>query len=241
MPYKDKDDPRYREHRKRRVKAVQEWRRRLKRKAILAMGGKCQCCGYSRSDKALQFHHLDPSTKEFGMGQVRAAPRKIEKVADELEKCVLVCSNCHAEIHDGLRDVPETFQRFDRSVFLVSQLRSAPQKKERRRQKTVTKEVKPRVDLRKILVTDAEFVVSLEQFGGNKSAMARALAVSETAIRKRLKRILQVGSGSGLNSNPVDQNTVESIPTLDDGYRVDVGQEHSDPRTVVNSGQRRAL
>jgi len=76
------------------IKAVAKRRRRLKELAVEKKGGKCTFCGYNRYLGALDFHHLEG--KDFGL------TRSWAKVAKELEKCVLVCSNCHREIHAGL-------------------------------------------------------------------------------------------------------------------------------------------
>lgn len=61
-------------------------------------GGKCEICGYSKSLRALEFHHKDPSEKDFNISKFLKID---EKVLNELEKCMLVCSNCHAELHDN--------------------------------------------------------------------------------------------------------------------------------------------
>ena len=66
-------------------------------------GGKCTQCGYDRDPHALEFHHLDPTVKEFHLGEARGF--NIEKLRAELDKCILVCRNCHTEIHSGLRTV----------------------------------------------------------------------------------------------------------------------------------------
>ena len=50
--------------------------------------------------RALKFHHRDPLTKSFGIGGSHC--RKWELLIKELDKCDLVCSNCHDEIHEGL-------------------------------------------------------------------------------------------------------------------------------------------
>lgn len=69
--------------------------------AIAEKGGKCQICGYSRCVKALDFHHIDETTKEFGMSS-HGLTRSWEKIKKEIDKCVLVCANCHREIHAGI-------------------------------------------------------------------------------------------------------------------------------------------
>lgn len=78
-----------------------EWRRQNKRQALDYKGGACLVCGYNRSPRALQFHHLDPTTKEHNISLTHVG-KKWSKVKEELDKCVLLCGNCHAEAHDGL-------------------------------------------------------------------------------------------------------------------------------------------
>ena len=78
---------------------VSEWRRAMKRRAVDYKGGKCSICGYSKSVAAMDFHHLDPSKKEFGISS-EGITRGWNKVKTELEKCILACKNCHAEIHE---------------------------------------------------------------------------------------------------------------------------------------------
>jgi hypothetical protein len=58
-------------------------------------GGKCSKCGYSKNLGALSFHHL--FNKEFSWNKMRLLSK--EKMQKELSKCILVCANCHAEIH----------------------------------------------------------------------------------------------------------------------------------------------
>lgn len=72
---------------------------RTKLKAIQYKGGKCLVCGYNKSMRALTFHHLDPSKKDFG---ISGGTKSFEAMKDELDKCVLLCANHHAEVHDGL-------------------------------------------------------------------------------------------------------------------------------------------
>jgi len=79
---------------------VKDIRRRNKEKAVALKGGKCVKCGYNKSIRALEFHHTDATEKEFNpSGNMNMAWHKIEK---EIEKCILVCSNCHREIHEQL-------------------------------------------------------------------------------------------------------------------------------------------
>lgn len=70
-----------------------------KQAAIDYKGGKCVICGYNRYAGSLDFHHLDPIKKDFSIGTYRTYTLK--KLKPELDKCILVCKNCHGEIHGG--------------------------------------------------------------------------------------------------------------------------------------------
>ena len=68
-----------------------------KRKAILYKGGSCQSCGYNRYYGALEFHHRNPEEKLYDWSKLRLlAWPKVEK---ELDKCDILCANCHRERH----------------------------------------------------------------------------------------------------------------------------------------------
>lgn len=84
------------------VKAIVAWRRRLKLRAIQYKGGGCRVCGYNRCPRALNFHHIYPTHKDFN---VSGSTKSWQRIKAELDKCVLLCANCHAEVHDGLLDV----------------------------------------------------------------------------------------------------------------------------------------
>ena len=96
--------------------AVKKWRETTKARMVLAMGSKCQCCGYNTCNGALAFHHLDPTIKDLGFGAIRGNPVSWKKIVIELRKCILVCHNCHSEIHAGVRDIPATYTAFDESM-----------------------------------------------------------------------------------------------------------------------------
>lgn len=80
------------------VESVQKRRNKLKEKAVEYKGGKCEKCGYDKCLAALEFHHLDPNEKDFGVGQ-NGHTRSWEKIKIELDKCIMLCANCHREIH----------------------------------------------------------------------------------------------------------------------------------------------
>jgi hypothetical protein len=87
------------------VERVQRRRRQLKETIVEEAGGACRLCGYSAYLGALHFHHLDPESKRFGLAQ-GGLTRSIETLRVEARKCVLLCSNCHAEVEGGHRALP---------------------------------------------------------------------------------------------------------------------------------------
>lgn len=97
---------------------VISWRKRTKLKMISSMGGRCQACGYKACVEALEFHHIDPSQKEIAFGKMRANPVGIAKVFEELKKCILLCANCHREVHSGIRELPMVFATVNMEILL---------------------------------------------------------------------------------------------------------------------------
>lgn len=82
-------------------KRVSNNQKELKILAVEYKGGKCCKCGYSTCNSALDFHHLNPKEKDFGIAE-SSRVAFTEELKKELDKCILVCKNCHAEIHAGL-------------------------------------------------------------------------------------------------------------------------------------------
>jgi len=66
----------------------------------MMLGGRCVICGYARNLAALEFHHREPLSKSFQLDTRTLANRKWRDVETEAEKCLLLCSNCHAEKHN---------------------------------------------------------------------------------------------------------------------------------------------
>lgn len=99
-----KDKRAYADRREYLIKAVTRRRQTLKKRAIEYMGGKCVSCGYNSYQGGLEFHHLDPVQKEFGISE-KGYSRSWESLKQELDKCILVCSNCHKEIEAGVKSI----------------------------------------------------------------------------------------------------------------------------------------
>lgn len=87
---------------------VTRYRQNVKLTLVREAGGCCVICGYSRCVAALQFHHLDPSTKRFALS-LKGVARSIDVVRAEAAKCVLLCANCHAEVEAGVSILPQSF------------------------------------------------------------------------------------------------------------------------------------
>ena len=79
-------------------------RRKRKLNLIEVAGGQCCLCGYHKLPDALEFHHLDPDTKDYTISNTSYA---LETDLKEIKKCILVCANCHREIHKGLYTLEE--------------------------------------------------------------------------------------------------------------------------------------
>jgi predicted HNH restriction endonuclease len=85
--------------------AVTKRRKRIRELAIASLGGRCAICGYDRSVAALDIHHRDPTRKAFGISQ-DGCTRSWDRVRKEIAGCVLICANCHREIHAGVTQLP---------------------------------------------------------------------------------------------------------------------------------------
>jgi predicted HNH restriction endonuclease len=69
----------------------------LRKRAVEYLGGKCRLCDYDKCLAAFDFHHTDPMTKDFTISEATSWAR----AKPELDKCELLCANCHREVHEG--------------------------------------------------------------------------------------------------------------------------------------------
>lgn len=72
-----------------------------KKELIAMLGGKCSMCGYDKYLSALEFHHIDKSTKSFNLDSRSLSNRTFDVCVAESQKCVLLCANCHREVHNA--------------------------------------------------------------------------------------------------------------------------------------------
>jgi 5-methylcytosine-specific restriction endonuclease McrA len=100
------DKRKYADRREALIKAVVKRRKKIKTLAVEYKGGKCAICGYSKCIEALELHHINPKEKTFGIG-AKGYTRAWNKVQQELDKCILLCANCHREVESGITQLPK--------------------------------------------------------------------------------------------------------------------------------------
>lgn len=91
----------YADRREHNIAAVAKRRKKIKELAIQYKGGKCYFCGYKKYYGAFDFHHINEKEKKFGLS-TKGLTRSWDKTREEVDKCILVCANCHRELHAGL-------------------------------------------------------------------------------------------------------------------------------------------
>lgn len=90
-----------------RSRAVSKRRRKVKQILVDEAGGRCWLCGYDRYLGALEFHHLNPEEKRLAISY-NGVTQSLVVLREEAAKCVLLCSNCHAEVEGGITALPAT-------------------------------------------------------------------------------------------------------------------------------------
>ena len=103
------DKRKYADRREQNILAVSKRRKKIKLLAIEYKGGKCIICGYAKYVGALELHHLNPHDKKFGIGD-KGYTRSWDKVREELDKCVLLCANCHREVAANIQQLPQEIE-----------------------------------------------------------------------------------------------------------------------------------
>lgn len=168
-----------------------QYHRGLERKirAINQKGGKCEKCGYSTNYAALEFHHTNESEKEFPLDMRHFSNRTWERLCEEIRKCSLLCANCHREYHYPNLKKEEA----DHLVASIYRPKKKPVDNRCDRcgvavsHKAVS--CKP-CSLRKREKIDwpkTEVLIEMVKESGY-SSVGRYLGVSDSAIRKRIKR-----------------------------------------------------
>ncbi len=159
-------------------KYVKAWRLRLKGLLVAAFGGRCGACPYRRCAVAFDFHHLDPKKKDIGISNWLTVA-SYARLADEVEKCVMLCSNCHREVHAGARKLPKNIRRFNRRLF--DKLRteaSAQRQADAQTRRSISTRARKRGDWSRV------DIAALRRRGVSWSEIARRAGVSIAAVQK---------------------------------------------------------
>lgn len=90
--------------------ATSDFRRRRKENLIKVCGSQCTLCGYNRLSAGLEFHHIDPTQKQYGIAS-QGTCHNLEADLAEVKKCILVCANCHREIHNNFYSADELWEK----------------------------------------------------------------------------------------------------------------------------------
>lgn len=160
------------------------------------MGGSCCICGYNKCQSSLVLHHLDPDKKDFAISSIRANPKNWFSIVEELRKCVMLCHNCHCEVHEGLSFVPNNAPKFDEEYLEYRKIESIKDGKltpclvcgklKPSFQKTCSKSCSARLRFK----VDWDNI-DLQKELKSKSILqlAKELGCSDGAIHKRLKKL----------------------------------------------------
>jgi hypothetical protein len=164
---------------------VKRWRAEVKMVLAAAFGGSCGICFYNRCLNALEFHHLDPATKETTISGWDFF-MSFEKLSTEAEKCVLLCAICHREVHAGVREIPAHIRRFSALEYQVAKSGVERQRKQRRAH---TLEAQSKLNTPKRTRKSGRWtgvdVTALRSAGWTWTAIGKKAGVSATAAKKR--------------------------------------------------------
>ena len=167
---------------------IKKWRRVNKERAVECFGGKCGICGYNKCISSLEFHHLDDTSKDF------AIAKKIvswKRTVAEVQKCVMLCSNCHREVHYGVTDIPDDIMRFEEKytqTYLKDKKDSCPVCGDEKyyKLKTCSRNCMG-VLSQKVDWDNINLEKLLQDY--NYSEIGRKLKISSNAVKKRAKKL----------------------------------------------------
>lgn len=172
------------------------WRKRTKERMVMAMGGKCQICGYDKNPAAFDFHHIDASTKLFGLAGAKANHISWDKIVIELRKCLILCANCHRELHSGELDISNLKCPFNekyadyRKTLRDKEKRECPVCKQFKHFEGVTCSRTCAGRKSRKVDWDNYDIMALLQEGHNFSSIGKLVGCSDNAVRKRFKKIM---------------------------------------------------
>lgn len=182
--------------------SVKRWRKNTKERLVSALGGKCVICGYNKCSDALEFHHKDPSQKDFNLGAARGSIKNWNSLVLEAKKCLLLCSNCHREVHASMIDVSSIEIFFDIKFIEYKSLKKQEIKKQeiseipsvcsicgaKKRKSAKTCSIK----CRSVKISKVDWsLFDLKEMKKKMSTLAisKLIGVSDNAVRKRMKKL----------------------------------------------------
>lgn len=185
--------------RKQQVNNTTKKRHELKEKAVKYKGGKCQICGYNKYIGALEFHHVDPNLKDFSIS-TDGFTYGWEKIKTEIDKCILVCSNCHKEIHAHIieisdKELEQMINYKNENCCDIIHKKSIKQTKEDKMYQSYLQSglnmtyedyISSHAYSRKTKRPEnyEQFIEEFNELGNNYSAMGRKYNVSDKTIKK---------------------------------------------------------
>jgi len=172
---------------------VKKWRKTTKARIVESMGGECQICGYKKLNQALELHHLNPEEKELSFGKITASPISWERIVIELRKCVLLCSNCHKEVHAEVSIIPESYNSFNEDYVdykKIGDFNKCPVCGKDKPVKNVTCSLSCAANYKRRVDWDNIDLMSLlEKYNFNYSEVGEKLGVTHNSVRKRYKKV----------------------------------------------------
>lgn len=169
------------------------WRKRARGYLAAAFGGKCTICGYDKTIAALDYHHIDPKSKDSMLCIAMRNGYAWSKIVEEARKCTMVCCRCHREIHAGITQLPKNCARFNEEYVDVVKLQIAEfdecpicgQEKNKRLKfcsETCSSKSQQKFDISKEELENLIIENPYEHIG-------RMFGVSGAAVKKRCKRL----------------------------------------------------
>jgi len=182
-----------------RMDAVSRKRKTLKKDLVEYKGGKCEKCGYNKCVAAMDFHHKDPKEKDFGLSS-NGNTQSWKKLTEEADKCLLLCANCHRELHEELNGYKDIRTDIRKQTYKKVEKESAPSRKEHTKEYNKCKTCNSdtynkyycsdkcsKLAKRKVDRPDKEKLIELLKIN-NWTQTAKIFGVSDNAVRKWAKQ-----------------------------------------------------
>lgn len=161
-----------------------------KQMSVEYMGGKCSKCGYNESIAALEFHHINPKEKEFAISS--AYNKSWDRIKHELDKCIMLCANCHRELHNK-ENVDNTLSVYEKYINSLSkqekEIIRKTQKTKKENQEKKLKEKQDKIQKRKELILNSD--IDFSKYGWSKE-LSKFTGITPAATVRWIKAHLPV-------------------------------------------------